>query len=167
MNPGDPVWLRHTDGRHILDAEGLPVTFEITAVDAIADNTWYRLTTDHPTAHEIFSGRYTRHRITPGSRCGVGSKSTHRGRRLWSRVDFQRGDFAKYRGTWYEVLRVNNASVTIPHLHLHVSGGVVRTGDVRPGWTWTAPYDGLAGRMSAEEMQQRQATMEAPSNDTA
>ncbi|MFK8848371.1 hypothetical protein [Streptomyces sp. Ac-502] len=70
--------------------------------------------------------------------------------------DFQRGDFAKYRGTWYEVLRVHNTSVTIPHLHLHISGGVVRAGDVRPGWTWTAPYAGLAGRMSEEEMRQHQ-----------
>ncbi|MEU7158528.1 hypothetical protein [Streptomyces chrestomyceticus] len=156
MNPGDPVWLRYTNGHHVLDAEGLPVTFQITAVDAIAATTWYRLATDHPTAHEIFSGWYIRHRITPGSRCDAGSESTRRGRRRWSRADFQCGDFAKYRGSWYEVLRVNNASVTIPHLHLRDSGGVVRAGDVRPGWTWTAPYDGLAGRMSAEAMRQQQ-----------
>lgn len=55
MKPGDPVWLRHADGRHVLDVEGLPVAFEITAVDALATSTWYRLTTDHPTANEIFS----------------------------------------------------------------------------------------------------------------
>ncbi|MEU5584669.1 hypothetical protein [Streptomyces chrestomyceticus] len=154
MKLGDPVWLRYADGRHVLDAEGLPVAFEITAVDALAASTWYRLTTDHPTANEIFSGWYTRHRVTPVSRRGT--ETPHEGRKRWSRDDFQRGDFAKYRGTWYEVLRVNNRSVTIPHLHLHASGGLVRAEDVRPGWTWTAPYDGLAGRMPAEEIRQHQ-----------
>ncbi|MFH8405342.1 hypothetical protein ACH4FX_11300 [Streptomyces sp. NPDC018019] len=64
VNSGDFVWLRHTDGRHVLDSEGSPVNFEITSVDTLAAGTWYLLATDHPAGHEIFSGWYPRHRVT-------------------------------------------------------------------------------------------------------
>ncbi|WP_327376507.1 DUF3560 domain-containing protein [Streptomyces sp. NBC_01216] len=77
------------------------------------------------------------------------------GFKVWSRADFKRGDFVLYRGTWYEVLRVNPKSVTIPHIHNSIGKRIVRaTGNQHDDWTWTAPYDGVSGRKSADEMQQ-------------
>lgn len=81
------------------------------------------------------------------------------GFKVWSRTDFERGDFVRYRGTWYEVLRVNAKSLTIPHIHIGVGRDVVRKGDGGrlSDWTWTARYDdGVTGRMSAEEMAVRE-----------
>ncbi|MFH8805253.1 DUF3560 domain-containing protein [Streptomyces sp. NPDC017936] len=76
------------------------------------------------------------------------------GAKVFSRADFKRGDFVRYRGTWYEVLRVNPKSVTIPHGFNAIGRNVVRKGDgPHPDLTWTAGYhDGVTGRMSAEEM---------------
>ncbi len=77
------------------------------------------------------------------------------GFKVWSRADFKRGDFVLYRSTWYEVLRVNPKSVTIPHIHNGVGQRIVRAADNRhDGWTSTAPYDDVSGRKSADEMQQ-------------
>ena len=77
------------------------------------------------------------------------------GFKVWSRADFKRGDFVLYRGTWYEVLRVNPKSVTIPHIHNSTGKRIVRaTGNQHDDWTWTAPYDDVSGRKSADEMQQ-------------
>ncbi|WP_078627280.1 DUF3560 domain-containing protein [Streptomyces exfoliatus] len=75
------------------------------------------------------------------------------GFKLWSKADFQRGDFVFHRGTWFEVLRVNARSVTIPHIHNGVGHAVVRAEGNRLDWTWTVPYDDVSGRKSAEEMQ--------------
>ncbi|MDX3387558.1 DUF3560 domain-containing protein [Streptomyces niveiscabiei] len=78
-----------------------------------------------------------------------------KGFKVWSRADFQRGDFVRCRGTWYEVLRVNLKSVTIPHIHNGVGRDVVRAeGNRLDGWTWTVPYDDVSGRRSADEMRQ-------------
>ncbi|ALO08258.1 DUF3560 domain-containing protein [Streptomyces goshikiensis] len=77
------------------------------------------------------------------------------GFKVWSKADFTRGDFVLYRGTWYEVLRVNPKSVTIPHIHNGTGKRIVRaTGNRHDDWTWTAPYDDVSGRKSAAEMQQ-------------
>lgn len=77
------------------------------------------------------------------------------GFKMWSKADFARGDFVLYRGTWYEILRVNPKSVTIPHIHNGVGQRVVRAADNRhDGWTWTASYDDVSGRKSADETQQ-------------
>ncbi|MGW8333783.1 DUF3560 domain-containing protein [Streptomyces sp. NPDC055897] len=86
------------------------------------------------------------------------------GFKVWSKADFKRGDFALYRGTWYEVLRVNPKSVTIPHIHNGVGKRIVRaTGNQHDDWTWTAPYDDVSGRKSAAEMQRAsQATAPEP-----
>ncbi len=66
------------------------------------------------------------------------------GFKVWSAEDFSRGDFVLYRGTWYEVLRVNRRSVTVPYAGSD------------PAWTWTIGYhDGIAGRMSADEVADR------------
>ncbi|MBT2394661.1 DUF3560 domain-containing protein [Streptomyces sp. ISL-100] len=76
------------------------------------------------------------------------------GFKVWSKTDFTRGDFVLYRGTWYEVLRVNPKSVTIPHIHNGTGKRIVRaTGNRHDDWTWTAPYDDVSGRKSADEMQ--------------
>ncbi|MGW4503685.1 DUF3560 domain-containing protein [Streptomyces sp. NPDC004436] len=78
-----------------------------------------------------------------------------KGFKVWSKADFKRGDFALYRGTWYEVLRVNPKSVTIRHIFNGTGRTVVRaTDDGYDGWTSTAPYDDVSGRKSAAEMQQ-------------
>ncbi|WP_411143128.1 DUF3560 domain-containing protein [Streptomyces sp. x-80] len=78
-----------------------------------------------------------------------------KGFKVWSKADFTRGDFVLYRGTWYEVLRVNPKSVTIPHIHNGTGRRIVRATDNRhDDWTWTAPYDDVSGRKSAAEMQQ-------------
>ncbi|MFJ4800153.1 DUF3560 domain-containing protein [Streptomyces murinus] len=77
------------------------------------------------------------------------------GVKVWSRADFSRGDFVLYRGTWYEVLRVNPKSITIPHIHNGTGKRIVRaTGNRHDDWTWTAPYDDVSGRKSADEMRQ-------------
>jgi hypothetical protein len=77
------------------------------------------------------------------------------GFKVWSGADFRKGDFVQYRGTWYEVLRVNAKSLTIPHILNGVGRDVVRKDDGYPGGSWTAGYtDGIAGRMSADEMRE-------------
>ncbi|MEV7090111.1 DUF3560 domain-containing protein [Streptomyces sp. NPDC093085] len=77
------------------------------------------------------------------------------GVKIWSKADFTRGDFVLYRGSWYEVLRVNPKSVTIPHIHNGIGKLLVRaTGNQHDDWTWTAPYDDVSGRKSADEMRQ-------------
>ena len=72
------------------------------------------------------------------------------GVRVWSRDDFTKGDFVQFLGTWYEVLRVNAKSVTIPAMIN--DGKVVTAGDNRMGWTDTVPYHKVTGRKSGEEM---------------
>ncbi|MDX2290928.1 MULTISPECIES: DUF3560 domain-containing protein [Streptomyces] len=71
--------------------------------------------------------------------------------KLWSRADFTKGDYARSRGRWYEVLRVNAVSLTVP-------GGP----DIQPvinqqtrSWDDRIPYDAITGRMSAEDMTAR------------
>ncbi|MFD0370813.1 DUF3560 domain-containing protein [Streptomyces sp. NPDC127114] len=77
-----------------------------------------------------------------------------KGFKVWSKADFKRGDFALYRGTWYEVLRVNPKSLTIPHIFNGTGKTIVRaTDDGYDGWTSTAPYDDVSGRKSAADMQ--------------
>lgn len=71
---------------------------------------------------------------------GVVAQAEAAGLKVWSAEDFSRGDLIEYRGAWYEVLRVNRRSVTVPYVGSD------------PTWTWTIGYhDGITGRMSAEE----------------
>jgi hypothetical protein len=83
------------------------------------------------------------------------AKAEADGFKVWGKADFKKGDFVRYSGTWYEVLRVNAKSVTIPHIHNGIGRFVVRKGDGgrTADMTWTAPYDGVSGRKSADEMQ--------------
>lgn len=87
---------------------------------------------------------------------GIVARAEAGGVKVWSRDDFRRGDFVLYRGAWYEVLRVNARSVTIPHILSGAGRDVVRRCDGPEGLTWTVGYhDGIAGRMSAGEMNKR------------
>ena len=72
------------------------------------------------------------------------------GVKIWSREDFAKGDFVQFLGKWYEVLRVNGKSVTIPAMIN--DGYVVTRANGRLDWTDTVPYDKVAGRKSAAEI---------------
>lgn len=72
------------------------------------------------------------------------------GVKVWTRADFTKGDFVQFIGSWYEVLRVNAKSLTIPAM---ISDGcVVTKANSRMSWTDTIPYDKVTGRKSAAEM---------------
>jgi hypothetical protein len=72
------------------------------------------------------------------------------GVKVWGPADFTKGDFVQLRYGYYEVLRVNQKSLTIPAL---ISDGpVVTKANSRMSWTDTVPYDKVTGRKSAEEM---------------
>lgn len=76
------------------------------------------------------------------------------GFKVWSKADFKKGDFVRRGGTWFEVLRVNAKSLTIPHIHNGVGEGVVRASDNKVvDWTWLLTYDEVFGRRSAEEIE--------------
>jgi hypothetical protein len=85
------------------------------------------------------------------------------GFKVWGKADFKKGDFVRYRGRWFEVLRVNAKSVTIPHIHNGIGQKVVRKGDGHVAdWRWKAPYNGVSGRRTAEEQAAAEAPAEAP-----
>lgn len=72
------------------------------------------------------------------------------GFKVWSKTDFTKGDFALSRGLWYEVLRVNAKSLTVP-------GGpdiqpVISTQTRAYSWNDLLPYDSVTGRRTAEQM---------------
>ncbi len=92
-------------------------------------------------------------------------EAERRGFKVWSRADFVRGDFVRWRGTWYEVTRVNAKTTTVPHIHAAFDGGAVGSVDGcrvvtraattetrHKGSTYTLPYNEASGRMSAEQM---------------
>ncbi|GGN44714.1 DUF3560 domain-containing protein [Streptomyces fuscichromogenes] len=92
-------------------------------------------------------------------------EAERRGFKVWGKADFVRGDFARWRGSWYEVTRVNAKTVTVPHIHAAFDGGAVgavggcrvvtraATAETRhKGSTYTLPYNEVSGRMSAEQM---------------
>lgn len=75
------------------------------------------------------------------------------GFKVWSARDFVPGDFVLYAGVWYEVLRVNPRSVTVPHPVGGAAQDVVRVIPGIPVRTWTVGYrDGIADRRGAEEI---------------
>lgn len=78
------------------------------------------------------------------------AKLEESGVKVWSKADFTRGDYVRFLGKWFEVLRVNGKSVTIPAM---INDGLVITkAEARLSWTDTVPYHEVAGRKSAEEM---------------
>jgi hypothetical protein len=81
-----------------------------------------------------------------------------KGAKVWSRADFTKGDFAQWEGrTWFEVLRVNAKSVSIPALIAGANVPVLRKADSRMSWTDTVPYDKITGRKTAAEIVEMEA----------
>ncbi|MFJ9822533.1 hypothetical protein ACIRU3_46510 [Streptomyces sp. NPDC101151] len=49
-------------------------------------------------------------------------EAERRGFKVWGRADFIKGDFVRWRGSWYEVTRVNAKTATVPHIHAAFDG---------------------------------------------
>lgn len=83
------------------------------------------------------------------------------GQKVWSKDDFSVGDFVKQHGTWFEVMRVNNKSVTVPWMIGGVTRGIYTVADARRQFpqdkkvsTDTIPYNKVEGRASAQEIRE-------------
>ena len=86
------------------------------------------------------------------------------GVKIWSKADFSKGDFVRYGGRWYEVLRVNPKSVTVPTSFNGWSEPIVRANDPKFPRTATAAYNEVRGRRSADEMAAEIAAAESTRN---
>ncbi|SPL88426.1 unnamed protein product [[Actinomadura] parvosata subsp. kistnae] len=79
------------------------------------------------------------------------------GVKIWRPADFTVGDFALYLGTWYEVLRVNAKSLTIPTGPLEVGRRLLRRSENVDRFghpshaTRRLAYAEIQGRMSSAE----------------
>lgn len=74
------------------------------------------------------------------------------GVKRWGRADFAKGDFARGFGRWFEVLRVNAKSLTVPHIH-DMRRVVTSAGHpYGTGATYLLKYDEIRGRRSVAEM---------------
>ncbi|MHB9861930.1 DUF3560 domain-containing protein [Streptomyces sp. YIM S03343] len=79
------------------------------------------------------------------------AKAEEEGFIVWGPQHFVKGDFARMRGRWYEVLRVNKTTLTVP-------GGpdiqplISLKTAAYPGMRGTFPYDEVTARKSAAEM---------------
>ena len=74
--------------------------------------------------------------------------------KVWSRADFTRGDFVRFggHGTWFEVIRVNPRSLTVPAIIAGPGRAVLRAAGSPYDWTDTIPYDKVTGRASAADI---------------
>lgn len=86
---------------------------------------------------------------------GVVAEAEARGVKVWSAADFTKGDFARLRWGWFEVLRVNKKTVTVPHIHNGIGVEVVTADMDEHGHTYTIPYDEITDRLSAEAAAER------------
>lgn len=77
-------------------------------------------------------------------------QAEERGVKLWRAADFTKGDFARFRGSWYEVLRVNPKTLTVPAF-IDIRS-VVTPADSPYSWTDRIPYDEVSGRKSGDEV---------------
>lgn len=73
------------------------------------------------------------------------------GFKVWGPGDFTKGDFARIRGRWYEVLRVNKTTLTVPG-GPDIQPVISLETHAYPGMRSTSPYDEVSGRKSGEEM---------------
>jgi hypothetical protein len=73
------------------------------------------------------------------------------GVKIWSRDDFQKGDFARIGNHWNEVMRVNAKTLTVPYVN-NWSRVVLRRDDRTFLWSWTRPYNEVSGRLTRKEM---------------
>lgn len=78
------------------------------------------------------------------------AKAEAEGLKVWSKADFSRGDYVKFLGKWFEVVRVNAKSLTIPAMVN--DGKVIHKDGNRCTWTDTVPYHEVTARKSSEEM---------------
>ncbi|GAA1690626.1 hypothetical protein GCM10009733_103530 [Nonomuraea maheshkhaliensis] len=87
----------------------------------------------------------------------VVAQAAAEGVKIWGPADFRVGDFVLYLGTWYEVLRVNTKSLTVPTGHHEVGRRILRQSHNvdRAGQpsetTGRLPYAEVQGRMSSAE----------------
>lgn len=85
------------------------------------------------------------------------------GAKVWRKADFTKGDFVRFSGsTWYEVLRANAKTLTIPSPDPYGREAVITRASAAAFWgsnrTATMPYDKVTGRMSAAEAAERLGT---------
>lgn len=73
------------------------------------------------------------------------------GVKIWSRDDFQKGDFARIGNHWNEIIRVNAKTLTVPYVN-NWSRLVLRRDDPTFLWSWTRPYSEVTGRLTRKEM---------------
>jgi len=87
------------------------------------------------------------------------------GIKIWSKEDFQKGDYARIGRHWYEVQRVNAKSLTVPYVLPPVP--VMRKDSPGCIKSWTRPYDEVSGRKSAREWVDlaHAAALEPPAGD--
>jgi hypothetical protein len=75
------------------------------------------------------------------------------GAKVWEPADFTRGDFVQIGlGAWYEVIRVNKKTLTLPAIIAGPSRTVLRAGESGYPWTDTVPYDKVTARKAAAEI---------------
>ncbi|MER6691121.1 DUF3560 domain-containing protein [Streptomyces minutiscleroticus] len=74
------------------------------------------------------------------------------GFKVWSREDFAKGDFTHYGGQWFEVVRVNPKTLTVPSFTSTRQPVATRQTSAGRHRTHTLPYDKVTGRRSPEEM---------------
>jgi hypothetical protein len=75
------------------------------------------------------------------------------GVKVWEPADFTRGDFVQIGlGAWYEVIRVNKKTLTLPAIIAGPGLTVLRAGESGYSWTDTVPYDKVTARKSAAEI---------------
>lgn len=73
------------------------------------------------------------------------------GVKIWSKADFQKGDFARIGNHWNEIIRVNAKTLTVPYVN-NWSRVVLRRDDPTFLWSWTRPYNEVSGRLTRKEM---------------
>lgn len=84
---------------------------------------------------------YWRQHIAAAEQSGV---------KIWSKADFQKGDFARIGRQWHEIMRVNAKTLTVPYLRNPVP--VMRRDSPTFLWTWTRPYNEVSARMTPRQM---------------
>ncbi len=94
------------------------------------------------------------------------AEAEENGFKVWSRTDFQRGDFALIDGQWYEIVRANPRTVTVP-MTLNTNPPVITRKNSHRGMTTTIAYRKINGRMTADEMAEKmQAAEEATAENS-
>ncbi|MFC6883523.1 DUF3560 domain-containing protein [Actinomadura yumaensis] len=82
-------------------------------------------------------------------------KAQEKGVKVWGPEDFAKGDFAQYRrGTWYEVVRVNKKSLTIPALIAGATRRVLTVEQCGLSWTDRLSYSDITGKATRDEIEQ-------------